>query len=160
MAESRQMSRGHSETEDTIGLLCVERFYDNESGPRWPRPGPEHKDHSQQSPVLWAPAWCWGSECVWQHHYSRRCLIALVLRWIEKQNKTNYRWPEWEPKLSSDAVCSGRVFSILSHFWSHLENYNLKFSCCTEQILFKRCVYVPTLIPGCVFFLQVTASLI
>lgn len=47
MAESRQMSRGHSKTEDTIGLLCVDGFMIMKVEPLG-QASPEHKDHSLQ----------------------------------------------------------------------------------------------------------------
>lgn len=47
MAESRQMSRGHSETVETIGVLCVDGFMIMEVDPVG-QASPKHKDHSQQ----------------------------------------------------------------------------------------------------------------
>lgn len=47
MVESRQMSRGHGQTEETIGLLCVDGFMIMKVE-RVGQASPEHKDHSQQ----------------------------------------------------------------------------------------------------------------
>lgn len=41
------MSRGHSETVETIGLLCVDGFMIMKVDPV-DQASPEHKDHSQQ----------------------------------------------------------------------------------------------------------------
>lgn len=94
---------------DSRPLVCVDGFTRMKVDPVG-RASPEHKDQSHK--ILWAPAWCWGSECVWQRHHSPRALITSVHQWI---GKTNSWWADPNENQKSVQITFGKLSGWESH---------------------------------------------
>lgn len=129
---------GHSKSEETTGLLCVVGLMDPLA-----RPVLNTKIILNKSGTVGACLVLRQRVCVRQHHYSRRCLIALVLRWTEKlaQMKT---------KEGAGCCLTGHVFSLLPCNWviyGHIWQITLRCSY-APQILLRRDVYLSTLCLG------------